>query len=476
MEQVTGVVGNMVSTISALVSPRSDIKPQHLNGPVGIMRIYYLVFENEHAWRQAFWFSVLLNVNLGLMNLLPIPMLDGGHIVLSLAEFVRRRPLSEPVIRWVQTAGAMLVIGFILYVTTFDLVDLRGGKSAPARQAAEEVRFGPATTPAPTQAPAGASPRPDPRSLRESRVPIPDRQSGSVSDSDFHFPMKYCLSPWSFSRRPTREVSRGRSRPHGGVVIGGTHPVVQPVHAHLRHDGHRRLRAADARSRRRRLPDRPHHRADREGRGEPREHRRANCAPQGCHVPIVADIHFKPEAAMEAVEVGRESPRQSRQLRRLEEIRGQGIHRRGATPPSSTRIEEKFTPLVLEARRLGAALRIGTNHGSLSDRIMNRYGDSPLGMVESALEFARICRKHDFHNFVFSMKSSNPKVMIECYRLLAARLEQEGADWNYPHPPRRDRGRRRRGRPHQVRHRHRLAALRRHRRHHPRFAHRGQPA
>jgi (E)-4-hydroxy-3-methylbut-2-enyl-diphosphate synthase len=77
-------------------------------------------------------------------------------------------------------------------------------------------------------------------------------------------------------------------------------------------------------------------------------------------------------------------------------------------------------------------LRIGTNHGSLSDRIMNRFGDSPLGMVESALEFARIARKHDFHNFKFSMKSSNPKVMIECYRLLVARLEQEGPDWNYP--------------------------------------------
>jgi (E)-4-hydroxy-3-methylbut-2-enyl-diphosphate synthase len=77
-------------------------------------------------------------------------------------------------------------------------------------------------------------------------------------------------------------------------------------------------------------------------------------------------------------------------------------------------------------------MRIGTNHGSLSDRIMNRYGDSPLGMVESALEFARICRKHDFHNFKFSMKSSNPKVMIECYRLLVARLAQEGPDWNYP--------------------------------------------
>jgi (E)-4-hydroxy-3-methylbut-2-enyl-diphosphate synthase len=96
------------------------------------------------------------------------------------------------------------------------------------------------------------------------------------------------------------------------------------------------------------------------------------------------------------------------------------------------RVEAAFTPLVLEAKRRGRALRIGTNHGSLSDRIMNRYGDSPLGMVESALEFARICRRHDFHQFVFSMKSSNPKVMIECYRLLAGRLAQEGPDWNYP--------------------------------------------
>jgi (E)-4-hydroxy-3-methylbut-2-enyl-diphosphate synthase len=96
------------------------------------------------------------------------------------------------------------------------------------------------------------------------------------------------------------------------------------------------------------------------------------------------------------------------------------------------RIEEKFTPLVLECIRLKRCLRIGTNHGSLSDRIMNRYGDTPLGMVESALEFARICRKNGFHNFKFSLKSSNPKVMIECYRLLVARLEQEGEDWNYP--------------------------------------------
>src|SRR5204863_5282510 len=91
-----------------------------------------------------------------------------------------------------------------------------------------------------------------------------------------------------------------------------------------------------------------------------------------------------------------------------------------------------FTPLVKESIRWKRAMRIGTNHGSLSYRIMNRYGDTPRGMVESALEFARIARKHDFHNFKFSMKSSNPKVMIECYRLLVARLNEEGPDWNYP--------------------------------------------
>src|SRR5204862_397485 len=96
------------------------------------------------------------------------------------------------------------------------------------------------------------------------------------------------------------------------------------------------------------------------------------------------------------------------------------------------RIEDAFTPLVLECIRLKRAMRIGTNHGSLSDRIMNRYGDTPLGMVESALEFARIARDFDYHAFIFSMKSSNPKVMIAAYRLLVARLSEEGADWNYP--------------------------------------------
>src|SRR5437867_528762 len=95
------------------------------------------------------------------------------------------------------------------------------------------------------------------------------------------------------------------------------------------------------------------------------------------------------------------------------------------------RIEEKFTPLVLKCQARGVAMRIGSNHGSLSDRIMNRHGDTPAGMVESALEFVRIARKHDYHDIVLSMKASNPKVMIQAYRLLVARMDEEGLD---PYP------------------------------------------
>src|SRR5207244_10778352 len=88
------------------------------------------------------------------------------------------------------------------------------------------------------------------------------------------------------------------------------------------------------------------------------------------------------------------------------------------------RIRERFSPLVDLCKKRRIAMRIGTNHGSLSDRILNRYGDTPLGMVESALEFARIARDLDYHDFVFSMKASNPKIMIAAYRLLVARLNE----------------------------------------------------
>ena len=151
----------------------------------------------------------------------------------------------------------------------------------------------------------------------------------------------------------------------------------------------------------------------------------------GCEVPLVADIHFKPDAAFEAakwVEKVRVNPGNYADKKKFE-IREYTDEQ---YEEELGRIREEFAPLVRLCKDLGRAIRIGTNHGSLSDRIMNRYGDTPLGMVESALEFARIAREEDFHNFVFSMKASNPKVMIEAYRLLVARLAEEGPDWNYP--------------------------------------------
>ena len=161
------------------------------------------------------------------------------------------------------------------------------------------------------------------------------------------------------------------------------------------------------------------------------QHIVAGLRARGCDVPIVADIHFKPDAAMEAakwVEKVRINPGNYADSKKFA-VKEYTDDQYAA---ELERIRERFSPLVKFCKEHGRALRIGTNHGSLSDRIMNRYGDTPLGMVESALEFARIAREHDYHNFVFSMKSSNPKVMIEAYRLLVARLAEEGPDWNYP--------------------------------------------
>ena len=241
--------------------------------------------------------------------------------------------------------------------------------------------------------------------------------------------MRYCESPYFYQRRKTREVVIGDPA-RGGVIIGGDHPLVKQ--SMLTCDTmdtdlcvKQTLELVEAGCQMVRIT-------------APTVKDAANLQnivrdlrARGCHVPIVADIHFKPEAAMEAakwVEVVRINPGNYADKKKFavkeytdEEYAGE-----------LRRIEELFTPLVKRCQELKRAMRIGTNHGSLSDRIMNRYGDTPLGMVESALEFARICRKHDFHNFKFSMKSSNPKVMIDCYRLLAARLEQEGPDWNYP--------------------------------------------
>lgn len=161
------------------------------------------------------------------------------------------------------------------------------------------------------------------------------------------------------------------------------------------------------------------------------EHIVAGIRAGGSDVPVVADIHFKPDAAMEAakwVEKVRVNPgnfvdKKKFQIREYSDAEYN---------EELARIEEEFVPLVQLCKERGVAMRIGTNHGSLSDRIMNRFGDTPLGMVESALEFSRIAREHDYHELVFSMKASNPKVMIAAYRLLTARLTELGDDWNYP--------------------------------------------
>ncbi|MBO0694556.1 MAG: (E)-4-hydroxy-3-methylbut-2-enyl-diphosphate synthase [Verrucomicrobia bacterium] len=152
---------------------------------------------------------------------------------------------------------------------------------------------------------------------------------------------------------------------------------------------------------------------------------------RGCNVPIVADIHFKPEAAMEAakwVDKVRINPGNYADSKKFL-IREYTDEQYAA---ELNRIRERFSPLVDLCQKRRIAMRIGTNHGSLSDRILNRYGDTPLGMVESALEFARIARDLDYHDFIFSMKASNPKIMVAAYRLLVARLNELGPDWNYP--------------------------------------------
>jgi (E)-4-hydroxy-3-methylbut-2-enyl-diphosphate synthase len=241
--------------------------------------------------------------------------------------------------------------------------------------------------------------------------------------------MQYCASPFRFARRKTREVIVGDPAKNG-VIIGGEHPVVMQsmltcdtMDTELSVRQTLDLVAVGCQIVRITAPTVKD--------AANLKHIVAELRKRGCDVPIVADIHFKPEAAMEAakwVEKVRINPgnyADSKKFAIKEYTDDQYEAELG-------RIEEKFTPLVKLCKELGRAMRIGTNHGSLSDRIMNRYGDTPLGMVESALEFARIARKHDYHNFLFSMKSSNPKVMIECYRLLVARLTELGDDWNYP--------------------------------------------
>jgi (E)-4-hydroxy-3-methylbut-2-enyl-diphosphate synthase len=145
---------------------------------------------------------------------------------------------------------------------------------------------------------------------------------------------------------------------------------------------------------------------------------------RGYHTPLVADIHFTPNAAEIAarlIEKVRVNPGNYVDKKKFELIE----YSDAEYVEEIDRIRERFTPLVRICKEYGTAMRIGTNHGSLSDRIMSRYGDSPMGMVESAMEFLRIARGESYHNIVLSMKSSNPQVMVQAYRLLIQTMELE---------------------------------------------------
>src|SRR5688572_3491033 len=146
---------------------------------------------------------------------------------------------------------------------------------------------------------------------------------------------------------------------------------------------------------------------------------------RGYSTPLIADIHFTPNAAELAariVEKVRINPGNYADKKRFETIE----YTEASYQAELDRIQEKFVPLIKICKEYGTAMRVGTNHGSLSDRIMSRYGDSPIGMVESALEFLRICEDEAYYNIVLSMKSSNPQVMVQAYRLLVQKMDEEG--------------------------------------------------
>jgi (E)-4-hydroxy-3-methylbut-2-enyl-diphosphate synthase len=228
--------------------------------------------------------------------------------------------------------------------------------------------------------------------------------------------LRYCPDLYNYQRRETRPVIVGK------VQIGGGAPVV--VQSMLTSDTRdaeacvkEALGLAEAGCQIVRVT------AQTRVIAENLQHIRDGLRKAGCDVPLVADIHFKPDAAMEAVkwvEKVRVNPGNYADKKKF----AVKEYTDGEYAAEVAYMEEQFVPLVKECLRLGRAMRIGTNHGSLSDRIMNRHGDTPLGMVESALEFARIARAQGYHNFLFSMKASNPKVMIEAYRLLVAKLDE----------------------------------------------------
>jgi len=226
-------------------------------------------------------------------------------------------------------------------------------------------------------------------------------------------------NPFAPHRRVTREVRVG------AVGIGGANPIrvqsmtttdTQDVAATVAQS--ERLAAAGCEIVRITAPSLRDAEALREIRAE--------LDRRGVRVPLVADIHFTPNAAMEAarwVEKVRINPGNFADKKKFE-VRE---YDDAQWAEELARVAERFRPLVRRCKELGRALRIGTNHGSLSDRILNRYGDTPQGMVESALEFLAVCEDEGYFDVVFSMKASNPQVAIHAYRMLAARLAERAA-------------------------------------------------
>ncbi len=231
----------------------------------------------------------------------------------------------------------------------------------------------------------------------------------------------YCASRFHSIRRISRVISIG------GVATGGTHPVrVQSMTTtdtlDVEATARQTIELAEAGCEIVRITA-PNVRAAESLAEITKKVRSAKI-----DVPLVADIHFLPQAAMEAVKhvekvrvnPGNYADRKKFQVREYSDSQYE---------EELERLHDSFSPLVLRCKDLGRSMRIGTNHGSLSDRIMNRFGDSPRGMAESALEFIRIARSHNFHELVLSMKASNPKVMIEAYRLVVALMNEEKMDY-----------------------------------------------
>lgn len=233
--------------------------------------------------------------------------------------------------------------------------------------------------------------------------------------SDAH---KYCPSLTQYHRRKTFEVNIG------GVPLGGDNPIrVQSMTTIDTMDTmgsiEQSIRMVESGCEYVRIT------APSIKEAQNLEEIREGLRAKGYQVPLVADIHFTPNAAELAariVEKVRVNPGNYADKKKFEELE----YTDETYQKELERIREKFEPLVKICKENGTAMRIGTNHGSLSDRIMGRFGDTPLGMVESALEFIRICEGLEFYDIVISMKASNTRVMVQAYRLLVNKLEEEG--------------------------------------------------